>query len=67
MTHSHPPHTSPPEVLTVEEAARVLRISRQSAYEGVRAGEIPVIRVGSRLLVPRRRLEQMLAGEGVKS
>jgi excisionase family DNA binding protein len=58
-------HTSPPEVLTVEEAARVLRISRQTAYEGVRSGEIPSLRIGARLLVPRRRLEQMLAGEEV--
>ena len=35
-----------PAVLTVEEAARVLRIGRSAAYAAARAGELPVIRVG---------------------
>ncbi len=30
-----------PRVATVEEAAKMLRISRASAYEGVRTGAIP--------------------------
>jgi excisionase family DNA binding protein len=47
-------------VLTVEEAAQVLRISRQSAYQAARAGELPTVKIGRRLLVPRARLEQML-------
>lgn len=49
-------------VLTIEEAARVLRISRQSAYEAARRGEIPTVRIGRRLLVPKRRLERLLDG-----
>ena len=55
--------TAPTKVLTVEEAAQFLRISRQSAYQAVRAGEIPTVKIGRRLLVPRRRLEQMLDGD----
>jgi excisionase family DNA binding protein len=47
-------------VLTVEEAARVLRIGRTAAYEAARRGEIPTIRVGRSLRVPRQRLEAML-------
>ena len=47
-------------VLTVEEAGRLLRISRQSAYQAARAGELPTIRIGRRLLVPRARLEALL-------
>ena len=35
-----------PAVLTVEETAAVLRIGRSSAYDGVRRGDIPSIRVG---------------------
>jgi excisionase family DNA binding protein len=37
---------------TVEEAGQVLGISRGLAYEGVRRGEIPSVRVGHRILVP---------------
>lgn len=63
MTNS-PVHAAPfPEVLTVDEAAQFLRISRQSAYQAVRAGEIPVVKIGRRLLVPRAALERMLAAE----
>lgn len=51
-------------VLTIEEAAKVLRISRGSAYEAARTGELPTIRIGRRLLVPRARLRAMLEGRG---
>ncbi len=36
---------------TVDEAAAVLNISRNSAYEAVREGEIPSMRAGRRILV----------------
>jgi excisionase family DNA binding protein len=49
--------------LTVEEAALVLGIGRSAAYDACRRGDIPTIRVGKRLLVPRARLEQLLAGD----
>jgi excisionase family DNA binding protein len=52
-----------PAVLTVEEAARLLRISRGSAYEGVRCNQIPTSRIGRRLLVPRAKLLRMLGEE----
>ncbi len=48
------------KTLTVDETASALGISRNAAYEGVRRGEIPSIRVGRRLLVPRAALERML-------
>ena len=51
-----------PEVLTVSEAAELLRIGRNAAYEAVRCGEIPSVRIGRRILVPRAGLEQLLAG-----
>ncbi len=47
-------------ILTVEEAAGMLRISRGLAYEMVRTGRLPSIRLGRRLLVPRPALERML-------
>jgi excisionase family DNA binding protein len=49
-------------VITVNEAARLLRISRGAAYEAAKRKEIPTIRIGRRLLVPLAALERMLAG-----
>lgn len=49
-----------PLTLTVEEAADVLRISRGSAYEGIRSGEIPHVRIGRTIRVPRHMLLKFL-------
>jgi excisionase family DNA binding protein len=49
-----------PLVLTVEEAAKVLRIGRSSAYEAARTGQLPTVRIGRILRVPRSALEEML-------
>jgi excisionase family DNA binding protein len=43
-------------VLSVEEAGRLLGISRAFAYELVARGELPVIRLGRRIVVPKARL-----------
>ena len=50
--------------LTVEECARILGISRGSAYTAVREGAIPHIRVLNRILVPRQAIDQLLQGSG---
>ena len=52
-----------PLALTVEEAAKVLRIGRSSAYEAARRGELPTIRLGRMIRVPRHRLEAMLGSD----
>jgi excisionase family DNA binding protein len=49
-------------VVTVNEAALMLRISRGAAYEAAKRKEIPTIRIGRRLLVPLAALERMLGG-----
>lgn len=49
-----------PLVLTVGEAGRLLGISRAFAYELAARGELPVIRLGRRLLVPKRALLEMV-------
>ena len=48
--------------VTVEEAAQMLGISRSSAYECVRRGELRALRLGRRLVVPRAALEELLGG-----
>jgi excisionase family DNA binding protein len=45
--------------ITVPEAAAMLGLSRNFAYELARRGEIPVIRFGKRLLIPRIALGKM--------
>ena len=54
-------------VYTVEEAAEVLKISRPSAYLAVKKGEIPVIRIGRRILVPVVALSKLLESAGSKA
>jgi len=49
-----------PDVLTVEEAGKVLRIGRGAAYEAARRGDLPAVRIGRSLRIPRRALEAML-------
>lgn len=46
--------------LTVAEAGAVLGISRALAYELVARGELPSLRLGRRLVVPKRALLELL-------
>ena len=46
--------------LTVEEAGDLLGISRALAYEMARAGRLPTLRFGKRIVVPRKAIETML-------
>ena len=52
-------------VYSVPEAARLLDISRAFAYELVAHGDLPVLRLGRRLLVPKVALMALVeAGDG---
>ena len=51
------------DALSVEEAAGVLGISRNSAYEAVRQGQIPALRIGRTIRVPASGLRRLLEGE----
>ena len=50
--------------LDVSEAARLLGLSRASTYEAVRTGQIPSIRIGRRIIIPRVALFKMLEETG---
>jgi len=50
--------------LTVEEGAKLLGISRAFAYESVRRGDIPHIKIGRRLLIPKAKLNELLDSAG---
>jgi excisionase family DNA binding protein len=61
---SEVPMTTNRLTLTVEEAGTLLGISRTLAYELVRRGEIPSLRLGRRVVVPVHALELMVQGFG---
>lgn len=46
--------------LTVAEAAELLGISKSAAYDFVRSGELPAIRLGRRVLIPESALLRLL-------
>ena len=49
-----------PPILTVEQTAKLLGISRGLAFAAVRGGEIPHVRIGRRILVPRDALLRLV-------
>lgn len=51
-------------MLTVSEVAALLRISRSSAYEAVRRNQIPAVKFGRTIRIPRAALCKCLLLEG---
>ncbi len=51
------------QTYSVEEAGRMLGISRNGAYDAVKRGDLYVIRIGKRMVVPKRWLDARLSGE----
>jgi excisionase family DNA binding protein len=58
------PLTIDRQTFMVEEVATLLGIGRNSAYQAIARGELPALRLGRRLLVPRAALERHLAESG---
>ncbi len=48
-------------VYTVDEVAEVLGLSRNTVYEAVHRKEIPSIKIGRRIIIPKRALEEALS------
>jgi excisionase family DNA binding protein len=48
--------------LTIPQAAMLLGISVSAAYEFARKGELPTFKLGTRVLVSRKRLEELIDG-----
>jgi len=51
---------------TVDETRRKLGLSRGLIYQAIREGQIPSLRIGRRILIPRAALEKLLANPGNK-
>jgi excisionase family DNA binding protein len=50
----------------VPEAGRLLGLSRNGAYAAAKAGLIPVLNIGRRMLVPKAALHEMLSVGGAE-
>ena len=48
------------ETISISAVAEQLGISRASAYRACKRGDIPVLRIGRRLVIPRAAYEEML-------
>jgi excisionase family DNA binding protein len=47
-------------VYSVEEGAEKLGVNVKTAYEAIKAKQIPSVRIGRRILIPRALLDRML-------
>jgi hypothetical protein len=62
-----PANPNIPKTLPVPVAGRrYFDLGRNASYEAAKRGDLPVIRIGSRLRVPIAALERMLADAGRK-
>ena len=58
------PDSREPETYSVPDAGRRVGLGRNASYEAARRGELPVLRFGRKLVVPRIAFERMLAEAG---
>ena len=49
-----------PDVLTVQDLQKILRIGKSSAYGLVRSGKIPSVRIGSAYRISKNAIEDIL-------
>lgn len=55
------PQVKSNDILDVDEAAILLKVSRKTIYNRVKAGTLPHARVGRKLLFSRQKLQQWIA------
>ena len=55
--------TDLPGLLTVEQASELLGLSRVSTYKAVHRGDVPSIRWGRSIKIPKARLLELLGEE----
>jgi excisionase family DNA binding protein len=51
------------DILTVKDITEFLGISRAKAYELVHSGEFHTVKVGARILIPKKSILKWLEGE----
>lgn len=51
------------DILTVDEAAQILRVCTKTLYEALRRGDVPGRQIGRRWIISRRRLMRWIEGK----
>ena len=46
--------------LSVEEAGKLMGVSRQVAYQLIHRPDVPTIQIGRRVLIPKKQLEEWM-------
>jgi excisionase family DNA binding protein len=54
-------------VMSLEEARRLLGVSAPTLRKAIRGGQVPAIRMGARVLIPRARFVAWLAGASAEA
>lgn len=49
------------QTISVTTAAKILGVSRNTAYQAVRTKQLPAVRIGRQLRVPKALLQQLLS------
>ena len=60
-------HRELPDVLTVREAANVLRVGTHTIYEAIQRNQLPSVRMGRRILIPKIQILKLLGGDARRS
>ncbi|MDO8847876.1 MAG: helix-turn-helix domain-containing protein [Coriobacteriia bacterium] len=60
VTEAIPLLDSLPDLMTVHEAALVLRRCDSSVYAATRSGEIPAVRLGRRTVIPKAAIVRLI-------
>jgi len=53
-------------LFSVAKTARVLGVDRQTVVKAIGKGQIRAVEIGSRLLIPQKEIERLLADEDEK-
>ncbi len=54
------------QTVSVEDAGKILGIGRNTAYDAAKSGQLPTIRIGRKIRVPKVALERLLCGAAQK-
>lgn len=54
----------PLELLTIDEASRLIKRSRRSLHQDIAAGELRAVKLGTSTRIPRVEIERYLAERG---
>ena len=55
--------TAPPLLVTASEAARLLSLAPRTIYALVQSGQLPCVRIGKSVRIPRKAVEALARGE----